>query len=298
MTTPASHTGVQSTSSNGKKEDSEGAEKKKQPKISKFFQPAASSASVASCGSSASDVSSASSSGSAGEAKAFDMSATSPGYAGSCLSPSVSSTLRRPPSLTRLFSRHRGIRYATWVSEIMLQQTRVETVIRYFLTWMERFPTIEALASASAEEVNSVWAGLGYYRRARMLHEGAQHVVRELGGRLPRTVPELLKIKGVGPYTAGAIASIAFAQAAPVVDGNVIRVFSRLHAIDGDPATLLKPSWKLAEHLLDRSRPGDYNQGLMELGATVCTPKSPKCGECPLQNQCRARAQVRPSSST
>lgn len=182
--------------------------------------------------------------------------------------------------------------YATWVSEVMLQQTRVDTVVDYFLKWMARFPTVHALAEAPLEEVNSCWAGLGYYRRARMLHQGAQFVRDELAGELPETAAELEKISGIGPYTAGAIASIAFGQPAPVVDGNVIRVFARLHRLQGEPAKLTAPCWSLAARLLHPTAPGDFNQALMELGATVCTPKNPECAACPVRRHCRAAAAV------
>jgi len=182
--------------------------------------------------------------------------------------------------------------YGVWVSEVMLQQTRVETVIEYWLRWMERFPTLEALAGATAEEVNSLWAGLGYYSRARRLHEGAQRVVNTMGGEMPRSAEALKGLPGVGDYTAGAVASIAFGEAAPAVDGNVVRVFSRLHRMEGEPAALLKPCWALAGDMLDQERPGTYNQALMELGATVCTPKSPSCSACPVQNLCRVKAAV------
>ena len=166
--------------------------------------------------------------------------------------------------------------YGTWVSEIMLQQTRVETVVPYYVKWMERWPTPAALAAATPDEVNAAWAGLGYYRRARLLHQGAQMVAGlPHNGEMPRTVEALGKIPGIGPYTAGAIASIAFGVPVPLVDGNVLRVLSRLKAVAATPAT---PSfktalaWELAGQLVDPARPGDLNQALMELGATLCTP--------------------------
>eukprot|EP01052_Picozoa_sp_SAG31_P034240 SAG31_NODE_3973_length_3702_cov_3.586848_2_plen_259_part_00 len=167
--------------------------------------------------------------------------------------------------------------YGTWVSEIMLQQTRVETVIPYYIKWMERWPTAAALAAATAEEVNAAWAGLGYYRRARLLHQGAQLVANPpYNGLLPRTVDELSHIPGIGPYTAGAIASIAYGVSAPLVDGNVLRVLSRLKAVAATPAaTVFKTrlAWELAEQLIVQTcRPGDLNQALMELGAIHCVP--------------------------
>ena len=182
--------------------------------------------------------------------------------------------------------------YGTWVSEIMLQQTRVDTVISYFRKWMVKFPTVEALANGTPDEVNSLWAGLGYYRRARFLHKGAKYVVEECGGEVPGDVKSLLRIPGIGPYTAGAVSSIAFNQPETLVDGNVIRVFARLaksekHAKD---PKLIKACWALARRILDNERPGDFNQSLMELGATVCKPKLPQCQECPVQSHCCAYA--------
>ncbi|KAF6162349.1 hypothetical protein GIB67_008478 [Kingdonia uniflora] len=177
--------------------------------------------------------------------------------------------------------------YAVWVSEIMLQQTRVATVIDYYNRWMEKWPTLQHLAQASQEEVNEMWAGLGYYRRARFLLEGAKMVV-EGEGNFPRNVSDLCKVRGIGDYTAGAIASIAFKEAVPVVDGNVVRVIARLKAISANPKESVKSFWKLAGQLVDPSRPGDFNQALMELGSTLCTPTSPGCSTCPVSGQCRA----------
>ncbi|XP_063283228.1 adenine DNA glycosylase isoform X3 [Pelobates fuscus] len=185
--------------------------------------------------------------------------------------------------------------YAVWVSEIMLQQTQVATVIDYYNRWMKTWPTLDDLASASLEEVNEKWSGLGYYSRGRRLQEGAKKVVTEFGGRMPRSAEELQKLlPGVGRYTAGAIASISYGQTTGVVDGNVIRVLCRLRCIganSGSPAVADK-LWDLANHLVDPERPGDFNQAMMELGATVCTPKKPRCTECPLQSQCRAYEKV------
>eukprot|EP00903_Cladosiphon_okamuranus_P013359 g12451.t1 len=180
--------------------------------------------------------------------------------------------------------------YGTWVSEVMLQQTRVETVVDYYVKWMALFPTPKALAEADLEQVNKAWAGLGYYRRAKMLHLGAQKVLADHGGSLPRTARELRDLPGIGPYTAGAVASIAFGECEPLVDGNVIRVLSRLKAIASDPknAGLNKLCWDLAGSIVDPQRPGDFNQALMELGATVCTAQSPDCSACPVKASCLA----------
>ncbi|NXG16371.1 MUTYH glycosylase, partial [Grallaria varia] len=182
--------------------------------------------------------------------------------------------------------------YAVWVSEIMLQQTQVATVIDYYNRWMQKWPTLQALAQASLEEVNELWAGLGYYSRGKRLQEAARKVVSELAGHMPRTAEDLQKLlPGVGRYTAGAIASISYGQATGVVDGNVIRVLCRLRCIGADSSSpaVIDQLWDMANALVDRSRPGDFNQALMELGATVCVPKAPVCGECPVKQHCRAR---------
>ncbi len=178
--------------------------------------------------------------------------------------------------------------YQVWVSEIMLQQTQVAVVIPYFLRWVERFPTVEALAKADIEEVIKLWEGLGYYSRARNLHEGAREVHRSYGGQLPSDAKELAKIKGIGPYTLGAILSFAFKQKAAAVDGNVIRVLTRYFGIENDisqPATV-KMIWKNAESILPDVEPWVFNEGLIELGATVCS-KKPNCQRCPLQATCK-----------
>ncbi|NWS42061.1 MUTYH glycosylase, partial [Probosciger aterrimus] len=182
--------------------------------------------------------------------------------------------------------------YAVWVSEIMLQQTQVATVIDYYNRWMQKWPTLQALAQASLEEVNELWAGLGYYSRGKRLQEAAKKVVSELAARMPRTAEDLQKLlPGVGRYTAGAIASISYGQATGVVDGNVIRVLCRLRCIGADSSSpaVIDRLWDMANALVDRNRPGDFNQALMELGATVCVPKAPLCGECPVKQHCRAR---------
>ncbi|CAJ2662935.1 unnamed protein product [Trifolium pratense] len=179
--------------------------------------------------------------------------------------------------------------YGVWVSEVMLQQTRVQTVIAYYNRWMLKWPTIHHLAKASLEEVNEIWAGLGYYRRARFLLEGAKKIVAE-GGSIPKTASMLRKIPGIGDYTSGAIASIAFKEAVPVVDGNVIRVIARLRAVTENPkdSAIIKRFWEIAAQLVDPLRPGDFNQALMELGATVCTPLNPSCSSCPATQFCHA----------
>lgn len=181
--------------------------------------------------------------------------------------------------------------YAIWVSEIMLQQTQVATVIPFFERWMARFPTARALAEAEEHDVLHAWQGLGYYSRARNLRRGAQQVLTEHGGRVPDSVDALLALPGVGRYTAGAIASIAYNVSAPIVDGNVIRVLSRLFALRGDPAKapLKNQIWELAETLIPEGDARDFNPALMELGATVCTPVNPKCGLCPVASACEAR---------
>jgi A/G-specific adenine glycosylase len=181
--------------------------------------------------------------------------------------------------------------YAIWVSEIMLQQTQVATVIPFYQRFMERFPTVEALASAPEDEVLRLWSGLGYYSRARHLQRGALEVLDRHAGRIPAAVEELLRLPGIGRYTAGAIASIAFERAAPILDGNVLRVLCRLCGLRGDPkrAPLHRRLWGLAEELLPQGDAGDFNQAIMEMGATLCTPASPRCDLCPLADRCEAR---------
>ncbi len=178
--------------------------------------------------------------------------------------------------------------WAIWVSEIMLQQTQVKTVVPRYQAFLDQFPTVAALAGVEEAAVCEAWAGLGFYRRARNLHKAAGVVMTQCGGVVPGTVAELESLPGVGRYTAGAVASIAFGQEAPLVDGNVIRVFARLFALPGrsdDPA-LVKKAWELAEKMVAGERPGDWNQALMEHGATLCTPHAPTCLLCPLQKQC------------
>jgi A/G-specific adenine glycosylase len=189
--------------------------------------------------------------------------------------------------------------YAIWVSEIMLQQTRVATVIPYWERWMARFPSVGVLAAAPLDDVLAAWAGLGYYSRARNLHAGARWVANERGGELPRTAADLRAVPGIGPYTAGAIASIAHGERAPLVDGNVARVLARVCGVEDDVKSTAgqKKIWALAGELVaalpPELEPGDLNQGVMELGATVCTPTAPTCLTCPLSGPCVARAAAR-----
>lgn len=180
--------------------------------------------------------------------------------------------------------------YHTLVSEAMLQQTQVATVIPYFHRFIAAFPTVEDLSAAEEQRVLRLWQGLGYYRRARNLHAAARMIVERFDGQLPSAVEELLKLPGVGRYTAGAIASIAFNRRAPIVDGNVARVLSRWFAIEEpvDEPRTRERLWKLAEHLVPPRSPGDFNQGMMELGAMVCAPKSPACLVCPVSSHCDA----------
>jgi A/G-specific adenine glycosylase len=183
--------------------------------------------------------------------------------------------------------------YHTWVSEVMLQQTQVETVIPYFERFMQRFPTMESLAKADQAEVLQLWEGLGYYSRARNLHKAAQLVWQKHQGQLPPTYTELLRLPGVGSYIASAIASIAFQQPVPALDANCRRVYIRLLNLQtplGTPA-LDHTLWDYAEQLLPQERPGDFNQAVMELGERICKPKAPLCKQCPLQNYCQAFAQ-------
>ncbi|MFT4114676.1 A/G-specific adenine glycosylase [Silvibacterium sp.] len=180
--------------------------------------------------------------------------------------------------------------YAIWVSEIMLQQTRVAAVIEHYARFMGRFPTLASLALASEDEVLAMWSGLGYYRRARMLHRAAQKVHAELGGVMPRTAEGLRDLPGIGAYTSAAVASIAFGEAAAAVDGNVERVLMRIQGWDetNAPAARLREA---AVEFLDTARPGDYNQAMMELGATICLPRGPLCLQCPVQPLCATRGE-------
>jgi A/G-specific adenine glycosylase len=175
--------------------------------------------------------------------------------------------------------------YRIWISEIMLQQTRVAAVLDHYACFLQRFPTVQELAAARESSVLAAWSGLGYYHRARRMHKAAKIIARERGGAFPRSAEEWLDLPGIGRYTAAAIASIAFGQAVAVVDGNVERVLQRL---SGD-ALGREAVWQRAECLLDRERPGDFNQAMMELGATICTPRAPQCLVCPVNSLCATR---------
>ena len=178
--------------------------------------------------------------------------------------------------------------YRVWLSEIMLQQTRVAAVQEHYLRFLQRFPTVEKLAASRKSSILAAWSGLGYYRRARMLHAAARKVVREHAGTFPQNAAELRTLPGVGRYTAAAVASIAFGEAVAVVDGNVERVLGRVFGrpIAGEEL------WQKAQTLLDLKRPGDFNQGVMELGATLCLPRQPKCLLCPVSGLCATRGEL------
>ena len=178
--------------------------------------------------------------------------------------------------------------YRILVSEIMLQQTRVETVLQYYESWLKRFPTLGALASADSREVLKAWEGLGYYRRARNLHSAARRIRELPGEHFPTSYRDLRKLPGVGQYTAGAVASIGFGEIVPAVDGNVRRVLARLFDKREPRARWLN---RIAAELVDKDRPGDWNQALMELGAMICSPKNPRCDDCPVQLWCTAHEQ-------
>jgi A/G-specific adenine glycosylase len=182
--------------------------------------------------------------------------------------------------------------YRVWLSEVMLQQTQINTVIPYYQRFLAAYPDVYALAQAPLDDVLKRWEGLGYYSRARNLHKTARLIATEYDGQFPQTAAALQKLPGIGRYTAGAVASIAFDQPAPVLDGNVIRLFSRLLDLAEDVTQTATKNhlWQVAQDWLPAERPGDYNQALMELGQTICTPKAPACVDCPLRQQCRAYA--------
>ncbi len=181
--------------------------------------------------------------------------------------------------------------YAIWVSEVMLQQTQTVKVLEYYSRFLERFPDVTSLARAESDEVLKLWEGLGYYARARNLHKAAKYIVEHLDGHVPETCDELRKIPGIGAYTAAAVASIVHGEHCAVVDGNVVRVLSRLFAYAENPRSAQAKAYfqQRADELLAPENPGDFNQAVMELGATVCTPRKPKCLLCPLQEACSAR---------
>lgn len=185
--------------------------------------------------------------------------------------------------------------YRVLVSEVMLQQTQVSTVIPYFERWMQTFPTLQSLAQADEDTVMACWQGLGYYSRARNLQKAARYIMDVHQGLFPQTIEDLLDIPGVGRYTAGAIMSFAYNQFGPIVDGNVKRVFCRLFAIEGQPnqTAVLKKLWQLAQWLTPQQNNRAFAQGLLDLGATLCTPKKPSCSTCPFQSDCLAYAQNR-----
>jgi len=181
--------------------------------------------------------------------------------------------------------------YRVWVAEIMLQQTRIDTVIPYYTSWMERFPNLNTLANATLQEVLAVWEGLGYYQRAQNMHKTAGIVAAELGGELPGDPSKLMKLPGIGKYTAGAIASIAFGFDEPALDGNVRRVLARLFDVSEPERSPQgeKQLWELARDCLPKGKAGIFNQAMMDLGAIICTPRNHACQACPLQSQCRAK---------
>ena len=183
--------------------------------------------------------------------------------------------------------------YEIWVSEIMLQQTQVATVIPYYERFLARFPHVRALAAASESEVLRLWEGLGYYRRGRQLHAAAQQIVARHGARFPSEFDSVLALPGIGRYTAGAILSIAFDARRPILEANTIRLYSRLLAYRGDPLQSAgqRLLWRFAEAILPRRRVGSFNQALMELGSEICTPRNPQCGRCPVAGLCAARQQ-------
>lgn len=185
---------------------------------------------------------------------------------------------------------HTGDAYKVWLSEVMLQQTQVATVLAYYAKFLKAYPTVADLAAAPEQDVMQLWAGLGYYTRARNLHACAKQVVARFGGQFPRTVAELESLPGIGQSTAGAIASLAYGVQAPILDGNVKRVFCRYYGVEGYPeqSAIKKQLWTIAAGNVPVEQPGVYNQALMDLGATCCVPRNPKCAACPLMHSCEA----------
>ena len=184
--------------------------------------------------------------------------------------------------------------YRVWLSEIMLQQTRVAAVLEHYRRFLTKFPTVQTLAAARDATVLAAWSGLGYYRRARMLHAAAKEVVKKFDGKFPKTSQELRALPGIGRYTAAAIASIAYNEPVAVVDGNVDRVIARVEG----KQVVGEGMWSIAESWLDRERPGDFNQAMMELGATVCLPRAPQCLLCPLRGLCATRGELKEVTTT
>lgn len=185
---------------------------------------------------------------------------------------------------------HTGDAYKVWLSEIMLQQTQVATVLAYYTRFLDAYPTVRDLAAAPEQDVMQLWAGLGYYTRARNLHACAKQVVDRFDGQFPRTVDALESLPGIGRSTAGAIASLAHGVQASILDGNVKRVFCRYYGVEGYPeqSAVKQSLWKIADANVPQSQPGVYNQALMDLGAICCTPRNPNCGACPLMSSCAA----------
>lgn len=188
---------------------------------------------------------------------------------------------------------HTGDAYKVWLSEVMLQQTQVATVLAYYAKFLGAYPTVAALAAAPEQQVMQLWAGLGYYTRARNLHACAKQVVSRFGGQFPRNVAELESLPGIGRSTAGAIASLAYGDPAPILDGNVKRVFCRYYGVEGYPeqSAIKKNLWAIAQANVPTEHAGTYNQALMDLGATCCLPRTPKCAACPLRETCVALRQ-------
>jgi A/G-specific adenine glycosylase len=184
--------------------------------------------------------------------------------------------------------RHTRDPYAIWISEVMLQQTQVKTVMPYYTRWLAALPAIANLAAADQNQVLKLWQGLGYYARARHLHQAAQHMMVQHGGEFPRTLPEVLALPGIGRTTAGGILSAAFNQPVSILDGNVKRVLTRLIALKRPVKRASRVLWQLSDHLLDPQEPGAFNQALMDLGATICLPRSPNCEACPWMDYCQA----------
>jgi len=186
--------------------------------------------------------------------------------------------------------------YAIWISEIMLQQTQVATVIPYYEKFLKTFPTVRSLARVNLSKVLKIWEGLGYYSRARNLHQASRIIANHLKGKIPETPKDLLSLPGIGRYSAGAILSIAYNKETPILDGNVKRVLSRLFVVSGHPKKTEKILWPLSEFLIPKGSPGAFNQALMDLGSMICTPQKPNCLGCPLKNLCQGYLSGKPES--